>query len=103
VAGAAKGDFFLLVFGLLVSIPLVVIGSQLVLKMIQRFPAVVVAGGALLGWIAGELIVTDPVLAAWTAGWPEWSKYAAAVVGAAFVLVVAKVIEKRQSARREPG
>jgi YjbE family integral membrane protein len=101
VAGAAKGDFFLLVFGLIVSIPLVIIGSQLVLKMIQRFPAVVIAGGALLGWIAGELIVTDPALAAWTGGWPEWSKYAAAVVGAVFVLVLAKVIEKRQSARRE--
>ena len=101
VAGAAKGDFFLLVFGLLVSIPLVIVGSQLVLKMIERFPVVVVAGGALLGWIAGELIVGDPALAAWTAGWPSWSKYVAAVIGAAFVLAVAKVLEKRQAARRE--
>jgi YjbE family integral membrane protein len=101
VAGAAKGDFFLLVFGLLVSIPLVVIGSQLVLKMIERFPVVVIAGGALLGWIAGELIVTDPALSAWTAGWPGWSKYAAAVVGAVFVLAVAKVLERRQAAGRE--
>ena len=101
VAGAAKGDFFLLVFGLLVSIPLVIIGSQLVLKMIERFPWVVVGGGALLGWIAGELIVGDPALQAWTGGWPSWSKYAAAVIGATFVLVVAKVLEKRQAARQK--
>jgi YjbE family integral membrane protein len=101
VAGAAKGDFFLLVFGLLVSIPLVIVGSQLVLKMIERFSWVVAAGGALLGWIAGELIVGDPALAAWTAGWPSWSKYVAAVIGAALVLVVARVLEKRQAARRE--
>jgi predicted tellurium resistance membrane protein TerC len=69
--------------------------------MIERYPWVVVGGGALLGWIAGELIVGDPAMANWTAGWPSWSKYVAAVIGAAFVLVVAKVLEKRQSTRRE--
>ena len=57
VAGAAKGSLLLLVFGLVVSIPLVVVGSQLIMKLIERFPWLVVAGGGLLGYIAGEMIV----------------------------------------------
>ncbi len=63
VAGAAKGNLVLLIFGLVVSIPLVVFGSRLILKLIERYPLVIVFGGGLLGWIAGDLIATDP--AAW--------------------------------------
>ena len=73
VAGAAKGNFTLLVFGLLVSIPLVVVGSKLVLSALDRFPAIIVLGGALLGWIAGELIATDPLTAPHLAGLPSWT------------------------------
>ncbi|HUS25018.1 MAG TPA: TerC family protein [Candidatus Binatia bacterium] len=63
VAGAARGSIALLVFGLVVSIPIVVLGSQIVMKLIARFPLLVVAGGGLLGYIAGELAVDDPVMA----------------------------------------
>ncbi len=55
VAAAAKGSVPLLVFGLLVSIPLVIAGSQIILKLIERFPLIILIGGGLLGWIAGEL------------------------------------------------
>ena len=100
VAGAAKGNVPLLIFGLVVSIPLVVLGSQLILKLIERWPLVVVAGGALLGWIAGELIWTDPALAGYTAGMPEYLKYVAAAVGAMLVVVLARILAAR--ARRAP-
>jgi YjbE family integral membrane protein len=59
VAAAAKGSVFLLVFGLLISIPLIAWSSQLVLKLIDRFPFVIYAGGALLGYVAGEMLVTE--------------------------------------------
>ncbi len=59
VAAAAKGNTFLLVFGLLISIPLIAWSSQLVLKLIDRFPFIIYAGGALLGYVAGEMLVSE--------------------------------------------
>ena len=64
VAGAAKGHLGLLVFGLVVSIPLVVVGAQLIMRLVEKMPWLVIAGGGLLGYIAGEMVVTDPVAAA---------------------------------------
>jgi YjbE family integral membrane protein len=64
VAAAAKGNVSLLVFGLLVSIPLIAWSSQLVLKLIDRFPFIIYAGGALLGYVAGEMLVTEALFAA---------------------------------------
>ena len=103
VAGAAKGNMALLVFGLLVSIPLVVVGSKIILKLIERFPLVIVAGGALLGWIAGELIATDPAAAQFMKGLPTWAHFAFSAVGAFLVVAVAKILEKRREARAAPG
>jgi YjbE family integral membrane protein len=62
VAAAAKGDTTLLVIGLAMSIPLVIFGSTLLLKVIERFPAVVWFGAGLLGFIAGEIVVDDPAV-----------------------------------------
>ncbi|MBI5006932.1 MAG: TerC family protein [Nitrosomonadales bacterium] len=62
VAAAAKGNVGLLVFGLLVSIPLIAWSSQLVLKLIDRYPFIIYAGGALLGYVAGEMLVTESAL-----------------------------------------
>jgi YjbE family integral membrane protein len=65
VAAAAKGSALLLVFGLAVSIPLVVIGSQVIMKLIERLPWLVVAGGGLLGYIAGEIATQDTAAKPW--------------------------------------
>jgi predicted tellurium resistance membrane protein TerC len=62
IAAAAHGSGFLIALGLLMSIPLIVLGSQLVLRVLNRFPVLVVLGGGLLGWIAGEIIVSDPAV-----------------------------------------
>jgi YjbE family integral membrane protein len=62
IAAAAKGDHMLVIIGLLISIPLVVFGSTLIVNLLQRFPILVWAGAALLGWIAGELIAKEPTL-----------------------------------------
>jgi YjbE family integral membrane protein len=63
VAAAAKGNTTLLVFGLLISIPLIAWSSQLVLKLIDRFPMVIFVGGALLGYVAGEMLVSEALFA----------------------------------------
>src|SRR5262249_4831979 len=68
VAAAAKGNYLLLGLGLAVSIPIVIAGSALFLAIIERFPLVVWAGGALLGWIAGGLIPDDPAVAQFISG-----------------------------------
>ena len=61
IAGAAKGQPWLIAFGLVISIPLIVAGATLIMVVLTRFPALVWAGAALLGWIAGELIMEDPI------------------------------------------
>ena len=62
IAAAAQGNVALLVIGLAISIPLIVAGAALVMALLDRYPILVSAGAALLGWIVGEVIVTDPVL-----------------------------------------
>jgi YjbE family integral membrane protein len=68
VAAAAKGNYLLLGLGLAVSIPVVIAGSALFLAILERFPVVVWAGGALLGWIAGGLLPDDPMVAQYLSG-----------------------------------
>ena len=62
IAAAANGSVLLITLGLVISIPLIVFGSQLVLRVLNRFPILVILGGGLLGWIAGEIIVSDPAV-----------------------------------------
>jgi len=89
VAAAAKGSKLLILLGLALSIPLLVFGSTLVLALFNRFPALVWAGAGLLGWIAGDLIGTDPDLAAWLrVRWPGFGTWDGPA-GAAFVAVIA--------------
>ncbi len=87
----------LIIFGLLVSVPFIVFGSQLILKLLDRLPIIVVLGGGLLGWIAGGLIVGDPIVQ------PQLPRdayvgYVASAVGALFVVALAKWLEWRRSA-----
>ena len=63
IAAAAKGDITLIVLGLLISIPLIIFGATLIMMLLNRFPIIVIAGGGLLGWIAGEVLATDPAYA----------------------------------------
>ena len=103
IAGAAEGaggdhKMPLVVFGLLVSIPIIVWGSQLVIKLMDRYPLIITLGGMLLGWIAGSMVVSDPVLKDWSATQPGWWPYLASAIGALFVLVVGKWLAARARA-----
>ena len=102
IAGAAEGaggdhKMPLVIFGLLVSIPIIVAGSQLVIKLMDRFPAIITVGGMLLGWIAGTMALSDPAVTAHTAN-TETLRYACGAAGAIFVLVTGKVMAYRSAA-----
>ena len=93
IAAAAGGNAALLVFGLAISIPLIVAGAAMIMALLDRFPILIWAGAALLGWIVGEVIATDPVVAGWLnnaygASVAHKVEYAAAAIGAVLVLVV---------------
>lgn len=99
VAAAAKGSYMLLMIGLAISIPLVIFGATLMIKLMERFPVIVTAGAALIGWVAGETIVSDNVLKPMLEG-QQWLHYVAAAAGAAFVLGVAKLLKTRAKGQR---
>ncbi|GAB4464949.1 MAG: TerC family protein [Burkholderiaceae bacterium] len=85
----------LVVFGLLVSVPFIVFGSQLILKLLDRLPIIVVLGGGLLGWIAGRLIAGDPIVRPYVPA-AAYVGYAASAAGAVFVVALAKWLERRR-------
>jgi YjbE family integral membrane protein len=100
IAAIAGGEQWLFIFGLALSIPLIVVGSSLILNLMERYPIIVWGGAALLGWVAGEMVATDPVLAP-TIGLPDSTsgEYAFAAAGALVVVAFAYFLKQRQKAR----
>jgi YjbE family integral membrane protein len=99
VAGAADGDIMLVAFGIAVSIPIIVWGSKLVLMLMDRFPVIITLGGGLLGWISGEMLVSDVALADAMHHLPHWVHYLAAAAGALFVIAVGTLLAQRARPR----
>ena len=98
VAAAAGGDLVLLVLGLLISVPLIIFGSTLVLKLMDRFAIVITAGGALLGYVAGEMLMHEAALRPWLP--PKEGPWSVAlpVAGALLVIVIGKWLAARRGA-----
>ena len=94
VAAAAKGSTLLLILGLAISIPLVIFGSTLMIKLMERFPIIVVLGAALIGWVGGETIVSDFIFKDYMAA-NQWVHYVAAAAGAAVVVALGKLLQAR--------
>jgi YjbE family integral membrane protein len=95
VAGAAKGSTVLLVLGLLISIPLVIFSSQIILKVMARWPVIIVIGAALLGWVAGDMAVRDFAIKEWVIANAKWLQYVAPAVCAILVVAVGKLLARR--------
>jgi YjbE family integral membrane protein len=94
VAAAAKGSTTLLILGLAISIPLVIFGSTLMIRLMERFPIVVTFGAALIGWVGGETIISDNVLLSTVEG-AHWLHYAGPAMGAAAVLGAGALLARR--------
>jgi YjbE family integral membrane protein len=101
IAAVAGGEHWLFIFGLVLSIPLIVVGSTVIMKVMDRYPIIVWGGAALLGWVAGQMIATDPAV---TSGinLPDsaFGEYAFAATGAVLVVGLAYVLKQR---REETG
>jgi YjbE family integral membrane protein len=101
VAGAAHGSLPLLLFGLAVSIPLIVWSSQLILHLMERWPAIVLFGAALLGYVSGQMIFSDPGVISVLPRLPDWSPTAAGVIGALLVVMIGRWLEQRILIRQD--
>jgi len=98
VAAVANGSTLLLVLGLLVSIPLVVFGATMLMRLMERYPLIITLGAAVLGWTAGELAITDPALAGQLpphSGWLHWAVSAACAV---LVVLIGRTLAARHEA-----
>lgn len=96
VAAAAQGNTPLLVIGLAVSVPLIVFGSTLLLKVMERFPVIITAGAALLGWLAGEMMLGDPAVVRRFGEIPEAWVTGAGIAGAVVVVAVGLGLKRRR-------
>ncbi|MEO7727912.1 MAG: TerC family protein [Burkholderiales bacterium] len=109
VAAVAKGNITLLVIGLAISIPLVIYGAQLLMKLMDKWPIIITIGAALLGWVAGEMLMTDPAWKDWIDATLPWLHVHVwkiefnwvQVLGAAFVVIVGKYLAGRAEAANE--
>jgi YjbE family integral membrane protein len=99
VAAAAGGHWGLMMIGLAISIPLVIFGATLLVKLMERWPIIITIGAALIGFVAGEMAWEDSGIEAWTSPFPGYMKYVCAVAGAALVIILGRMIAARHSKR----
>ncbi len=103
VAAAAKGDWTLVILGLAISIPLIIFASTFLIKLMEKYPIVITIGGALIGWVAGEVMWDEKVLKPFTLQFPNWFEYVAAALGAVFVVALGKYLAGRHAADEKPA
>ena len=101
VAAAAKGSITLLILGLAISIPLVIFGATVLMKLMHRFPVIITIGAGLLGWVAGDMAATDPVVKDWVDANAAWLHWAAPSAGAVLVVLLGKWLAARAGAEAE--
>jgi YjbE family integral membrane protein len=102
IAGAARDSIGLVVFGLVVSVPIIVWGSKLVMKLMDRFPITILIGASLLGWIAGTMSVSDTITKEWVQVNAAFLHWVAPACGAFFVVVAGKWLEQKSQTKKAP-
>jgi YjbE family integral membrane protein len=102
MAGAAQGHLGMLIVGLIITVPLILFCSAVIMRLIGRFPILVTLGGALLGYVAGEMAVGDPAIARWLKAQAPSLGIIVPIAGACFVVGLAKLIARRRHRREEP-
>ncbi len=99
MAGAAKGHLGMLFVGMVITIPLVLFGSAMIMKLMERFPIFITLGAGLLGWVAGEMAIADPAFKDTIEHNAHFLEYVAPIVGAAFVVIGGRMLAHRQEAQ----
>jgi YjbE family integral membrane protein len=100
-AGPPESRMLLLILGLGMSIPLIIFGSQVLMGVMERFPIIITLGAALLGWVAGEMLLTDPGLKPWFASVSPTLQLVIKALAAAGVVVLGRWMLRRQAAQAE--
>ncbi|HJV86621.1 MAG TPA: TerC family protein [Noviherbaspirillum sp.] len=100
IAAAAHNSQLLVIFGLLVSVPIIMLGSQLVMTLMDRFPIIITGGGALLGWLAGGMAVSDIAISDWAQQVFPASHWVVPFAGACLVVALGKWLAARDETRR---
>ena len=95
IAGAAKDSVGLVIFGLIVSVPIIVWGSKLIMKLMDRFPIIIIIGAGLLGWIAGDMAITDVAINEWVSTNAIFLHWFSPVCGALIIVITGKLLEAR--------
>lgn len=95
IAGAAHGDFLLVIIGLLISIPLIVSGSRIIASLMDKYPILIAVGSAILGYTAGSMIMHDGSIGAWLLAQSAWTAYLVPLATTILVLVVPHYLYKR--------
>jgi YjbE family integral membrane protein len=101
VAAAAKGSLTLLILGLAISIPLVIFGATMLMKVMDRFPVIITIGAGLLGWVSGDMAATDPVVKGWVDANAAWLHWAAPAAGAVFVVATGQWLATREKKKEQ--
>ena len=96
MAGAARGHLGMLFVGMVITIPLILFGSAIIMKLMERFPVFITLGAGLLGWVAGEMAVADPALKGSIETNARYLEYFVPVLGAASVVIVGKLLAHRR-------
>lgn len=102
IAGAAKDSIGLVVFGLLISVPIIVWSSRLVMKLMDRFPIVITIGAGLLGWIAGDMVITDTVTKEWVNVNAAFLRWLSPVCGVLVIIMIGKWLTARTLRKKTP-
>jgi YjbE family integral membrane protein len=102
VAAAAKGNVPLIIIGLLISIPVIIFGSTVIMKLMERFPIIVTLGAALLGYVAGEMAFSDPAIKTWAEQQPHHLSTAFAIGCAIFVVALGTWLSRRVAGETKP-
>jgi len=97
VAAAARGNLWLLAFGLALSVPILILGSVAVARLLDRYPVLILAGGALVGWVAGETAVSDPAIRDWIGSPPSWLATGASLIAALYVVIHGHLARRRRA------
>ena len=100
MAAAAHGHLWMLIVGLVITVPVILFGSALLMKLMERFPIFVMVGAALIGWVAGEMVISDPAIKEWVDVHAAILHTIAPIFCAAFVIAAGKILERVQLRRR---
>ena len=102
IAGAAKDSVGLVIFGLIVSVPIIVWGSKLIMQLMDRFPIIIIIGAGLLGWIAGDMAITDVAINEWVSTNAIFLHWFSPVCGVLIIVITGKLLAARSLKNKIP-